>query len=648
MEGEKVSNSNLELEKLKPQDIPGALIESESEIGKWTVDKLKFWLKCRRLNQQGNKKQLVEKVVSFNAIPKYRDNVYDPDPEKSYTKAKVQRRLENDKEDKTDNSSILLSTKHPEVSFPTDEMANKVFNTNFSVLPNFVPMDAFQHVKNSGKSIKKYDNVDVVVNSNDKGLRMMRFVHDLQVFKDPQNTYVFVRACCWASYKRDRKYKIKLIVHGGSADKIKSASCDRQCPASKSECCCHVMAVIWKLEDMTRKGELKESDTRTCTSKPQQWGKGGKRDVNFFPVMSTSVVKPRHASDGAGKRKRGVHSQFFDPRPVKARKIDPDAVIKLKNNLLEVNPQIPFAVMLPEDNNIPTVNTLIGPVASGSVLHKQLQGFQMARTINSATSFEVSSHQLNMSQSTNQLLQGSEVVCEHGPIHVAEGQLVNHSGKSTDNQPRQLNENNKLVEPQCLNNISPGLPLTTFPPLPIKSSEETVDLNLFHNNPAILNKIQVSLQAAQELHAKTIGQANNNLWHEERKYRITASNFGKIMKRKSEPTPEFIKAICDPIDISNLSFVKYGRENEGKVADMYVKTMHKEGNTGLRVAEVGLCVNPSLPHLGASLDRVVFDPMSNDKFGGLEIKTNPKAGSMGLSIAELLATLLLEQTIFWF
>jgi len=26
--------------------------------------------------------------------------------------------------------------------------------------------------------------------------------------------------------------------------------------------------------------------------------------------------------------------------------------------------------------------------------------------------------------------------------------------------------------------------------------------------------------------------------------------------------------------------------------------------------------------------------MSNDKFGGVEIKTNPKAGSMGLSIAQ--------------
>jgi len=49
------------VEKLKPEDIPGAVIENESQIGKWTVERLKFWLKCKGLNQQGNKKQLLEK-----------------------------------------------------------------------------------------------------------------------------------------------------------------------------------------------------------------------------------------------------------------------------------------------------------------------------------------------------------------------------------------------------------------------------------------------------------------------------------------------------------------------------------------------------------------------------------------------------------
>ena len=33
----------LEVEKLKPEDIPCAVTDNENEIGKWTVKKLKFW-----------------------------------------------------------------------------------------------------------------------------------------------------------------------------------------------------------------------------------------------------------------------------------------------------------------------------------------------------------------------------------------------------------------------------------------------------------------------------------------------------------------------------------------------------------------------------------------------------------------------------
>ena len=61
MEAETSSIRNLDTEKLKPEDFPGAVIENESQIGKWIVEKLGFRLKCRRLNEQGNKKQLLEK-----------------------------------------------------------------------------------------------------------------------------------------------------------------------------------------------------------------------------------------------------------------------------------------------------------------------------------------------------------------------------------------------------------------------------------------------------------------------------------------------------------------------------------------------------------------------------------------------------------
>ena len=58
---------------LSPEDIPGA---SSEQIGKLTVSQLKFWLKCRRINQSGNKKELLERYVvmylaSFDCLSRY-------------------------------------------------------------------------------------------------------------------------------------------------------------------------------------------------------------------------------------------------------------------------------------------------------------------------------------------------------------------------------------------------------------------------------------------------------------------------------------------------------------------------------------------------------------------------------------------------
>lgn len=49
-----------ELVELKPEDIPGASV-NDKDIGKLNVNQLKFWLKCRRVKQGGNKKELFER-----------------------------------------------------------------------------------------------------------------------------------------------------------------------------------------------------------------------------------------------------------------------------------------------------------------------------------------------------------------------------------------------------------------------------------------------------------------------------------------------------------------------------------------------------------------------------------------------------------
>ena len=58
----KMEQVNIEDVKLTPEDIPGASFK-DSEICKLTVNQLKFWLKCRRVNQGGNKKVLYERYM---------------------------------------------------------------------------------------------------------------------------------------------------------------------------------------------------------------------------------------------------------------------------------------------------------------------------------------------------------------------------------------------------------------------------------------------------------------------------------------------------------------------------------------------------------------------------------------------------------
>ena len=92
-------------------------------------------------------------------------------------------------------------------------------------------------------------------------------------------------------------------------------------------------------------------------------------------MMASKITKPRHASDLPGRKRRSIESQFYDPRPSKSRKLDVDGIVKLRQDLQEINARIPFAVMLPEEKTIPTIMTIVGTVAKGSTIHKQLQDY---------------------------------------------------------------------------------------------------------------------------------------------------------------------------------------------------------------------------------------------------------------------------------
>ena len=81
-------------------------------------------------------------------MPEIRQKVYDPDKDKSYTKAKAAKCRKN-----AGNSGVIeadLSSSFK--NFPTEDSA---FKEDFSVLPVFVPTDTLDHLKECGKATKK-------------------------------------------------------------------------------------------------------------------------------------------------------------------------------------------------------------------------------------------------------------------------------------------------------------------------------------------------------------------------------------------------------------------------------------------------------------------------------------------------------------
>ena len=168
-----------------------------------------------------------------------------------------------------------------------------------------------------------------------------------------------------------------MIVNPVAKPKLTPAKCDLLCPAARSSYSCHVMTVIWKLE-MSRNNEMRnqcENDV-PCTSQPRKSGIPGRRTVKHEPIMALKLIKPRHHADTPGHKRRGVLSTFYDPHPLKLRKLDPQAVEKLKVNIVRVNKGVPFQKMNPNASDIVLVNSLNEIAAKGSALQKlQMKGF---------------------------------------------------------------------------------------------------------------------------------------------------------------------------------------------------------------------------------------------------------------------------------
>ena len=113
----------------------------------------------------------------------------------------------------------------------------------------------------------------------------------------------------------------------------------------------------------------------------------------------------------------------------------------------------------------------------------------------------------------------------------------------------------------------------------------------------LAEKIQIDEEKQKIMAQKTISQASSDTWHFQRKLRLTASNFGKIAKRKNNYETLAYQLINNTV--IEVPALTYGKETENKACEAYEKLVNK------KVQHTGLVIDLDDPWLGGSPDGIL-------------------------------------------
>ena len=137
----------------------------------------------------------------------------------------------------------------------------------------------------------------------------------------------------------------------------------------------------------------------------------------------------------------------------------------------------------------------------------------------------------------------------------------------------------------------------------------------------LLRNLTVIVIEANKMEEKTRDQADCEDWIRQRKFRFTASNFGKISQRQRNHT-KFVEDLLAQKAFSSAA-VEHGKKYEPVALKEYEKYMRKLGRP-VKVLKSGLFISPKIPILGWSPDAEVIDLSCTDRFGLGEVNVHPQ------------------------
>ncbi|KAH6935991.1 hypothetical protein HPB50_012199 [Hyalomma asiaticum] len=128
----------------------------------------------------------------------------------------------------------------------------------------------------------------------------------------------------------------------------------------------------------------------------------------------------------------------------------------------------------------------------------------------------------------------------------------------------------------------------------------------------------MSVDEARKLEQTSRQQSQSATWRAARKDRLTASNFGVAVSREKW-TEKGLQNLTTDRDLSRVRAIQYGVSSEAVAVQKYGTTLRTIRHN-IQTFHCGLVVDPGCPWLGASPDRVVWDPEEQEPHGIVEIK----------------------------
>jgi len=150
--------------------------------------------------------------------------------------------------------------------------------------------------------------------------------------------------------------------------------------------------------------------------------------------------------------------------------------------------------------------------------------------------------------------------------------------------------------------MSPEPEKVTTPVPTVSDIMMTEDYTKASDNVSFVSdRLPLTEEQIKEAEVATRGQSENSMWAIVRKGRLTASNFGPVLKcieRGRKPSKSLLRTLLGDYDLSSLRAVQWGTTHEKVAIEAYEK------HTGNTVIASGICLSSS-GCLGASPDGLV-------------------------------------------